>query len=325
VRSSRLLAILLRLQEGGPATAADLADALEVSLRTVYRDVAALQAAGVPLWTQPGRGGGIHLLAGWRTRLDGLTGDEVFALFLAGAPGAAAALGLSALAATAQAKVLATLPPELRERAALARGRFHLDAPGWFHHAEPTPHLATVAAAVWDARPLRVTYGGRTGDHALDVDPLGLVLKAGTWYLVARSGAQVRTYRVGRIVDARAVDGAVARDPDFDLASWWAASAERFAARFRTFTCTVRVPPSGLTTLRHVVEPASGVVTVCGGDGDTDGDTDGGWSTAEVATESLEVAADHLCALGGRVEVVDPPELRALLADIGRRITANNA
>lgn len=321
VRSSRLLAILLRLQEGGPATAAELAEALEVSERTVYRDVAALQAAGVPLWTQPGRGGGIHLLEGWRTRLDGLTGDEAFALFLAGAPDAAGALGLSALAATAQEKVLATLPPDLRVRAGLVRRRFHLDAPGWFHRDEATPHLPVVAAAVWDGRPLRMAYRGRAGAHELDVDPLGLVLKAGTWYLVARSGAQVRTYRVGRIADVGVRDGEVHRDPAFDLAAWWAASADRFAARFRTFTCTVRVTRSGLVFLRHAIEPASGEVIVQDGPGD---DVDG-WLTVEVATESLEVAADQLCALGVRVAVVEPPRLRVLLADIGRRMAANNS
>lgn len=319
VRSSRLLAILLRLQEHGPATATELAGALEVSPRTVYRDVAALQAAGVPLWTQPGRGGGIHLLDGWRTRLDGLTGEEAAALFLAGAPDAAGALGLSALAVTAQEKLLATLPPDLRARASLVRQRFHLDAPGWFHDDEATPHLSAVASAVWDGRPLTICYRGRAGSHDIDVDPLGLVLKAGTWYLVAAGGTQVRTYRVGRIGAAIVRDGVVDRDPGFDLAAWWSAAGERFAARFRTFTCTVRVTHVGLTILRHVIEPASGVVTV------VDDPADGGWITVEVATEALGVAADQLCALGGRVEVVDPPALRALLADVGRRLAANNA
>lgn len=158
MRASRLLAILLRLQQVGPATSGQLASELEVSVRTIYRDVAALQAAGVPVWTETGPGGGVRLLEGWRSRLDGLTADEAGALFLGGAPGAVAELGLGTVLAAAQAKVLATLPPELRSRAARVRQRFLLDAPGWFHHDEELPHLATVADAVWAERRVDLRY-----------------------------------------------------------------------------------------------------------------------------------------------------------------------
>ena len=136
------MAILLLLQANGRVTATEIARELEVSVRTVYRDVSSLQAAGVPLWTEPGRNGGVRLLEGWRTHLDGLTGDEASALFLSGAPGVADELGLGALLAAAEVKVLTTLPPELRGRAGRVRERFHLDAPGWFHRPEPlvSPH-----------------------------------------------------------------------------------------------------------------------------------------------------------------------------------------
>src|SRR5207253_813761 len=136
---------------------------------------------------------------GWRTRLDGLTGDEAGALFLSGAPGLADELGLGAILAAAEIKVMTTLPPELRGRAARIRERFHLDAPGWFHRPEPLPHLATVADAVWSGRRLQLTYRSGAGAFDRTVDPLGLVVKAGTWYLIARSGEAIRTWRVGRI------------------------------------------------------------------------------------------------------------------------------
>lgn len=314
------MAVLLRLQERGAATAGELAATLEVSPRTIYRDVAALQAAGVPLWTEPGRGGGIHLLDGWRTTLDGLTGDEAAALFLAGAPAAAGELGLSTLLVAAQEKLLAVLPDDLRVRAAQVRERFHLDAPGWFHRDEPVEHLGVVAAAVWAGDPLAIRYRGRIAETPIDLDPLGLVVKAGVWYLVARSGPEIRTYRLSRIVQAQPREGRVERPAGFDLASWWASSSECFTAQFRRFTCTVRVSRAGLATLRHVIDPAAGRVTVSSQASDALG-----WRTVEVATESLEVAADQLCTLGAGVEVVDPPELRAMLADIGRRLARNNS
>ena len=321
MRSSRLVALLLRLQATGTATAPELATALEVSPRTIYRDVAALQAAGVPLWTEPGRHGGIRLMPGWRAHLDGLTGDEAAALALAGVPEAAAELGLSTVLVAAQEKVRAALPAELRGRAGRIRERFHLDAPGWFHREEDVPHLPAVAAAVWDGRPLHIRY--RTWERTVerDVAPLGLVLKAGTWYLVAAAGEHVRTYRVSRVVAVEPRPGSVRRPPGFDLAAWWASSSADFDARFRTFGCRLRLSPWALRKLPHVVDPAAARAAL-----DTAGSPDaGGWCEVRVGAESLEVAADQLCALAPGIEVLEPPELRRRLARIGARLAACNA
>lgn len=320
MRSSRLVALLLRLQRAGGATAPELAAALEVSTRTVYRDVAALQAAGVPLWTEPGRNGGIRLVQGWRTRLDGLTGDEAAALFLAGVPAAAGGLGLSAVLVTAQEKVLATLPADLRARAARIRERFHLDAPGWFHRDEAVPHLGAVASAVWSARRLAMRYEVRGRQVDRTVHPLGLVLKAGTWYLVGAVGDDVRTYRVARIAAAEATGAPVRRPPDFDLAAWWASSSRAFAVRLLRFPCELRLSPWALHRLPHVIDPAAGDDAVTAA-GPPDAD---GWRTVRVSTESLEVAADQLTALGAGVEVIAPPELRRRLADVGAAMAARN-
>jgi predicted DNA-binding transcriptional regulator YafY len=318
------MAMLLLLQAKGQATAPELARELEVSVRTVYRDVASLQGAGVPLWTEPGRNGGVRLLEGWRTRLDGLTGDEAGALFLSGAPGMADELGLGALLAAAEIKVLTTLPPELRGRAARVRERFHLDAPGWFHRPEPLGQLATVADAVWSAKVLRIRYG--SGERAFErtVEPLGLVAKAGTWYLVARSvgsdGAP-RTWRVGRIGHATMLDDSFARPDDFDLAQWWAASSAEFDRSLLRYRCRLRLSPAALRLLPRLVGVTGGQRAVDGA-GPPDAN---GWRVVDLEAESEVVAADQLLGLGAGIEVIEPAPLRAALHATAIAMAANNA
>lgn len=187
MKSSRLISILLLLQTRGRMTAAELAEELEVSVRTVYRDAEALAASGVPLYGDAGHSGGYQLLDGYRTRLTGLVPGEAEALFLTGMPGPAAELGLGRALSTAQLKLRAALPTELRAQADRMRLRFHLDAPGWYAEHEETPYLGQVADAVWRGRVIEVRY--RRWKEPREVDrrlaPYGLVLKAGRWYLVA--------------------------------------------------------------------------------------------------------------------------------------------
>ena len=201
MRASRLVQLLLLLQARGRTTAAVLATELEVSERTIHRDVDALSAAGVPIYAERGPHGGIQLVDGYRTRLTGLTADEAEALFLSGMPGPAAELGLGTVVAAARLKVLASLPGELRARASRLVERFHLDATAWFSSSDPVPNLATLADAVWEARRATIRYR-RGGDSVeRELEPIGLVLKAGVWYLVAGSDDQIRTYRVSRITE----------------------------------------------------------------------------------------------------------------------------
>src|SRR5688572_23714566 len=190
MRASRLVALLLLLQSRGGMTAAELARELEVSVRTIHRDVEALGAAGVPVYAERGPHGGIRLIDGYRTRLTGMTSDEAEALFLSGLPGPAAELGLGTVVAAARLKVLAALPPELRGRATRLLERFHLDAGGWFRTGEPVPHLPALSEAVWSSRRLQVGY--ERGDVIVErlLEPLGLVLKAGVWYIVAAAEGQ---------------------------------------------------------------------------------------------------------------------------------------
>jgi predicted DNA-binding transcriptional regulator YafY len=321
VRASRLVTLLFTLQRLRGATAAELARELEVSERTIYRDVAALSAAGVPLWTEPGRGGGIRMMEGWRTRLDGLTAQEAAAIFAVGAPQVLSELGMSAALAGAQAKLLATLPAELREHARAVAERFHLDAPGWFHTPQQVTQLAAVAEAVWDQQRLHITYRRRSDAVGRTLDPLGLVLKAGTWYLAGGVDGTVRTYRVDRIAAAQPTGERFERPPGFDLAEWWSGAAGRFESQMLRATVRVRVGPIGLKILAHAVDHDAALRAIAhAGPPDAEG-----WRELELDVEGVQVAAGQLTALGGEVEALDPPELRAALAEAGAALAARNA
>src|SRR5215831_2467760 len=225
MRASRLVSILLLLQGRGKLTAQQLADILEVSVRTVYRDIDSLAESGVPVYGDAGPDGGYRLLGGYRTRLNGLTAAEAQALSLAGMPRAAAELGLGTVLASAQLKLQSALPTELAERTAAISERFLLDAPGWYHDGDASPYLAAVAGAVWNQHRIEVRYRRWTAptDVTRTLDPHGIVLKAGKWYLVARDHRGMRTYRVNQILRLAVLDEHFERAEDFDLAEYWAA------------------------------------------------------------------------------------------------------
>ena len=193
------------LQARREMSARELADELGVSIRTVYRDMSSLQTAGIPIYADAGRTGGYRLLDGYRTRLTGLTTEEAQALFLTGVPKAADDLGLGAVVAGAERKLEAALPPELRQRAETVRARFHLDAPGWYDDGEATPHLSTIAGAVWEQRRVAVLYRRWKEPSIVRrvLDPLGIVLKAGRWYLVARVDERQRAADLSSRRDSR--------------------------------------------------------------------------------------------------------------------------
>lgn len=314
------MALLWRLSARGGSTAPELADALEVSVRTIYRDVSALQAVGVPLWTEAGQGGGIRLLEGWRMPVEGFTADEVGVLPLAGIPGIAAELGLGAVMVTAQVKLDAALPPELRHRATRARERFHLDAPGWFQRAEALPRLGVVAQAVWAGQRLDLVYRSGGRDRRRRVDPLGLVMKAGIWYLVAVHRGEARSYRVGRIVTATVREERFERPVGFDLAAWWTASAALFDQSLWRVEVRLRLGPRAWRLAPRALTGSSiEVARSEAGPADADG-----WREVVVRLESEEVGLEQLTSLGGQVEVVAPDSLRRSLAEVGRAMAQRN-
>jgi predicted DNA-binding transcriptional regulator YafY len=315
MRASRLVQLLLLLQARGRLTAASLASELEVSERTIHRDVEALSAAGVPIYAERGPHGGIQLVDGYRTRLTGLTGDEAEALFLSGLPGPAAELGLGTVVAAARLKVLAALPTELRARASRLVERFHLDAAGWFHASESVPHLGVLADAVWEAR--RVTVGYRRAGGEVDriLDPLGLVLKAGVWYLVAASDGQVRTYRISRFSRVSPTDRTFERPSDFDLASHWRESIEAYEASTPRIEITLRVDPRAIGVLADLVGERSVRDAERIGDDGPDG-----WRQLRLTVDWPEEVPARLVALGDRVEVVAPAEIRDRVRTTAERV-----
>jgi predicted DNA-binding transcriptional regulator YafY len=317
MRASRLVSLLLLLQTRGRLTAEQLAELLEVSVRTIYRDVESLHAAGIPLYGDAGLGGGYQLLDGYRTRLTGLTAAEAETLFLSGLPAAAAELGLGTMLAAAQLKLQAALPAELRERAQRIQERFHLDAPGWYQDGDSSPHLAAVADAVWNQRRIEVRYRrwASPTDVTRTLEPYGVVLKTGKWYLVARSEGQFRTYRVNQILGLIMLDGHFERTADFDLPAYWASSISDFRAQLHQGEATIRLSPAGLQRMRETM--SSSVIAAAGQIAAAD---DQGWITAVVPIESLEHAHGEFLRLGADVEILSPATLRDRMRQTARSL-----
>jgi predicted DNA-binding transcriptional regulator YafY len=300
MRADRLLAILLLLQRGRGMTAAELARRLEVSERTIYRDVEALGTAGVPVYAEPGRGGGVRLLDGYRTNLTGLSPTEAELLPLLGLNDVLAGIGVSSGLERTQAKVLMALSDDQRERAERSRRKIHVDLSRWWEHAEETPYLAVAADAVLSGRRLKITY--RRGEDAKEVrrtlSPYGLVVQGGTWYLVASvRGSSPRIYRVSRLVAANALDEPSEIPDDFDLAAFWADRKEEFHMTRPGYDVRVRARGRALATLKHgwpTGPPPEG----------------SDWTTVDVSFPTRGIAFNELLSLGPQVEVLAPPDLR---------------
>jgi predicted DNA-binding transcriptional regulator YafY len=305
MRASRLVSLLLLLQSRGGQTASQLADELEVSVRTIYRDVEALSESGVPIYADRGPHGGIRLVDGYRTRLTGLTGSEAESLFLSGLPGPAAELGLGTVVAAARLKVLAALPPELRSRASRISQRFHLDAPGWFQWSEPVPHLEALAAAVWEDACLAIAYDRGDGVVDRSVEPLGLVLKGGVWYLVARAEGQPRTYRVSRVRGVERTGDRFERPEGFDLAAFWTESTATFEASAARVEVLLRVDPRRIERLREIIGESAWRSS-----DRLDAPDAEGWAHLRVRLEWPHDAHLRLMPLGAAIEVLEPADLR---------------
>lgn len=301
-------------------TAAELARELEVSERTVTRDAQALSEAGVPVYADRGRAGGYRLIGGYRTRLTGLGRSEAEALFLSGVPGALREMGLEDAASAATLKVSAALMPSLRDASRSAAQRFHLDAPNWFKEPKTPELLPVVADAVWDDRRIVVRYRRGEGEVGRELEPYGLVLKAGVWYLCARVAGHgsYRVYRIDRFTAVDRGEDRFERDGEFDLPGFWEERAEQFARSLLRAEVVVRVSPGGVRRLPYTVDPQSAreALRAAGAPG---GD---GWVTLTLPVESEEVAHTQLASLGPEIEVLAPESLRERFADDAIRLAA---
>jgi predicted DNA-binding transcriptional regulator YafY len=309
VRADRLLSLVLLLQARGRVTARALAAETGVSIRTVYRDLEALSAAGVPVLSEPGPGGGCRLLEGYRFPLRGLRSEEAEALLILGVPAVLGELGL--------AEALSAAHQQIRTTAGLASGALvHLDMPRWFGGPEEVPFLAVLARALRLGRCLAITYRERDDSQPRVVGPLGLVNKAGVWYLVARSpNGEVRVFRAGRVRSARLRPEPCSQPDGFDLAGFWARWSAEFEATRPRLAVTVRASPTALAAFGEVFGPAVRPVLAAAQPPGIDG-----WQVARLWFEHERAAVHRLAGFGDQVEVLDPPELRARLTSTARAI-----
>jgi predicted DNA-binding transcriptional regulator YafY len=317
MRASRLLSIQMLLEAHGRMSASALARTLEVSVRTLHRDIDELTSAGVPVYAERGRAGGFQLMPGWKTTLTGFTPGEAEAVFLAGLAGPAAELGLGAKLQSAQLKLLAALPAPWRGSARRISSRLHLDPVEWYRESEPVPFLAVAAKAAWEGRQLAMTYESWTRTAARTVHPLGLVLKAGAWYLVAARDRKVRTWRVAGIHQATLLEKPVQRPAHFDLAAYWRDSVQRFERELYAGEAVVAATARGLAELRRI-NAALARATL----GAPQPEEPGGRVTLRIPVESPAQAAGLLLRLCPEVEVLQPPELRMAIRDRIRAATA---
>ncbi|MBI3966686.1 MAG: YafY family transcriptional regulator [Chloroflexi bacterium] len=314
MRADRLVSIVLLLQSRGQLTASELARRLEVSERTIYRDMEALSAAGIPVYAERGRGGGCRLVEGYRTSLTGLSVAEIRSLFLGQSSGLLSDLGLREAAEAALLKLMVSLPELARRDAEYARQRVHVDTAGWNRREERVPHLQALQEAVWDDRRVRLTY--RRNDGALverEVDPLGLVAKASAWYLVGSVAGQLRTFRVSRVESVVVLDEICTRPEGFDLATHWSEHCVQFVAALPRYPVRLRVAPEALPLLYpsgyvkiERIEPAG---------------TDG-WHEASLTFEIEEDACGYVLRLSALAEVVEPARLRARVLELVESVGA---
>ncbi|HEV2863748.1 MAG TPA: YafY family protein [Pyrinomonadaceae bacterium] len=316
MRADRLLSIVLLLQSHRHLTAGELARRLEVSARTIHRDMDALSAAGIPVVAERGAAGGWSLLGEYRTSLTGLNEAEVQSLFVTRPARVLADLNLEKAAEGALLKLLAALPAVYRRGAEQARQRVHLDVSGWGRGDEPAPLLHVLQDAVWHERKLRMTYQRGGGCDAVErvVDPLGLVAKGGVWYLVGGVEGEVRSYRASRIQEAAATGEPCARPDDFDLAEFWERSASQFKAQLPRYAATLRVSPEVFPRLNYAGRFARVERT-----GEPD---EAGWLPVTVRFDSEEMACEYALSFGPCVEVMEPAALRERVVELAASVVA---
>ncbi|HKF35852.1 MAG TPA: YafY family protein [Ktedonobacteraceae bacterium] len=313
MRADRLVSILLLLQVHQRMTANELAKRLEVSRRTIYRDMEALSAAGIPITAERGTHSGWFLLEGYQTNLTGLSEAEVSTLFLPRAASLLADLGLREVADSALIKVLAALPAIQRHDAEDILQRIYVDASGWDRFDEPVPWLRLLQEAIWQERTLLLCYR-RRDETVVDylVVPLGLVAKTSIWYLVGMVKQEMRVFRAARIQEARITAHPFTRPPAFNLVAFWEQWrnqwSESFSRNLRSYEIQIRVAPALVPTLqqhygREIDEQA-------------DAPDPDGWMRLTLAFETQGVACSHILRFGSLIEVVEPQELREQLAQI---------
>ena len=306
---------MMLLQAKGRMSAESLAEELEVSVRTIYRDIDQLSAAGVPVYADIGRNGGFALLDGWRTRLTGLTAPEARALFLSGLPGPASELGLGDEVAAAELKLLAALPADWQTEATRMSSRFHLDPKGWFSTGPRPEFLQAIAEAVWSETRITIKYDSWTQLSERTVEPLGLVLKGGVWYLVARRETGMRTYRMSQILALTTTIEHFERPADFDLPRHWRESTASFEREIYVGVARVRATRTGISRLKDISQRCKEEIEAQTLVFDADG-----WAELDVPIEEERWASREMTRAGAEVEVLAPEGLRLRMIEIATKL-----
>jgi len=314
MRADRLLSILLLLQVNTRLTARTLAERLEVSERTILRDMEALGAAGVPVTAERGTGGGWGLVQGYWSDLTGLNAAETQTLFLVRSSRLLADLGMGRAADAALIKLLASLPARSQRDVEYTRQRLHIDGAGWYQSGEAFPLLPALQEAVWQEQQVQIEYQKADGSIVERlVNPLGLVAKGSIWYLVAGAEGGLRSYRVSRVQAACMTNAPCVRPPGFDLAAFWEQSVAELKAGVPRYPATLRVAPDLLTRMRRSRTP-------CVEREEEPDET--GWVTLSVVFEVESEACDFIMRLGPGIEVIEPAALRSRVRQLAESIVA---
>jgi predicted DNA-binding transcriptional regulator YafY len=316
MRADRLITLLMLLQSRGRLPARRLAEELEVSERTIYRDVEALSLAGVPVYAERGPGGGCALLESYRSNLTGLTAAEVQALFMLSIPAPLAQLGVSQELKAALLKLSAALPASQRQEEERSRQRIYLDSTWWFQAEESVPCLPDLQQALWQDRQVKITYRLQFGAEVQRVvSPLGLVAKTNVWYLVAAWKGGQRVYRVASISQAQVLDEVANRPPDFDLGAFWKSWAKGYEGQRSSFLVTARLAPELVRDLsRYFGDGALAALADAGAPDER------GWVMLRLPFEHFYAARDKILGLGAAIEVIEPEALRLSVIDFAQQI-----
>lgn len=316
MRADRLLSIIMLLQAQGKMTAGELAEEMEVSERTIYRDIEALSIAGVPVYGEAGPQGGYALVDDYRTNLTGLTEGEIRALFMLSIPAPLVDLGVDRELRAALLKLSASLPNTRRSDEEKVRQSFHLDSTWWRQGGVQVPHLKVIQEAIWRDHRLHIVYHPlfTTRIERL-VAPYGLVAKAGVWYLVYARHDAINVHRVSDLLEVRVSQETFERPDEFDLARFWKTWCSEYETLLLNFTAVVRVSPDFISVLPRYFGDANRTQIEGGGPPDAQG-----WITLELAFESFEAARDRILGFGRGVEVMEPLALRKSVLDFAEQI-----
>ncbi|SMF68344.1 helix-turn-helix transcriptional regulator [Paenibacillus barengoltzii] len=315
MRADRLLNLLLLLQNRGKMSSRQLAELLEVSERTIVRDIEALSAAGIPVYAERGSRGGWVLADSYRTNLTGMRPEEIVSLLLANHNELLKDLGIQGDFQAAYQKLLAVAPAPIRQDAELIRERLHIDGAGWHASEEAFPWLSAVQEAVWAQRKLRIRYRKEEGITERIIHPLGLVAKRNVWYVAAEQepDGELRTFRISRLEEASLLDETFMRPEGFDLAAYWEQSTARFKSELPRYVARVRTTEAGLDRLRK--ERFIKVLQVENSDNQ-------GQILAEVDLQTLDWACGVILRIGRDAEVLEPQELRERVISEAQAILA---